>query len=204
MANENISTADKPLLEKIKVAVAAVNKAEKTAEVAKAELVSRSRAVGELLLEAKKRHPKVADFEAFLKRVDGLKRSRAYDCMRIAGGRATDEQLRQENRERVQKHRAKKKLLRPEPKPEPVSITHPDVMESVRHWPAWPKPTEHHTIEPEQRRVENTAEQSSARALAEFTVACRHWLPRVTVENDRQKARLLVAELTSTPKAEVA
>jgi hypothetical protein len=75
--------ADQALLDKINAAVATANEAEKTAETAKAELVSRLRAVGELLLEAKKRHSKVADFEAFLKRVDGLKLSRAYDAMRL-------------------------------------------------------------------------------------------------------------------------
>ena len=48
---------------------------EKAVTSAQTELVSRSRVVGQLV-EAKKRHPKVADFEAFLKRVDGLKRSR--------------------------------------------------------------------------------------------------------------------------------
>jgi hypothetical protein len=114
--------ADQALLDKINVAVATANAAEKTAETAKAELVSRSRAVGELLLEAKKRYPKVADFEAFLKRVDGLKLSRAYDLMRLAGGRNTDEQLRQEARDRQRKSRAKKA--------KPVSVTEPHVTES--------------------------------------------------------------------------
>jgi hypothetical protein len=58
--------------------------------------------LGTLLLEAKKLHPKVKDFEAYLKQVDGLKLSRAYDYLRIAGGRATDEELRKEARERKQ------------------------------------------------------------------------------------------------------
>jgi hypothetical protein len=40
--------------------------------------VSRSKQVGMLLLEAKKLHPAVKDFEAFLIRVS-LKLSRAYD-----------------------------------------------------------------------------------------------------------------------------
>jgi hypothetical protein len=197
------------LLAKINEAVAAANEAEKTAEIAKAEVVSRSRVVGELLFEAKKRHPKVADFEAFLKRVDGLKLSRAYDLMRLAGGRTTDEQLRQDARDRQRKSRAKKTKLPPpvkpikvEPKPEPksISVTKPHVTESPE-------------ISVEQRRAENaeldlSAEQRAAkasdRALAEFTVACRTWLPKITVEADRQKARLLVSQLTSDKKAEAA
>src|SRR6516225_8663076 len=115
----DLSAADQSLLDKLNVAVTAANEAEHNAEAAKTLFVSRSRVVGELLLEAKKRHPKVADFEAFLKRVNGLKLSRAYDLMRLAGGRTTDDQLRQETRKRVQKHRAKKKL--PKPKPAPLS-----------------------------------------------------------------------------------
>ena len=57
---------------------------------------SRSKAVGLLPLEAKKLHPKVKDFEAFLDKVNGLQRSRAYDLLRLAGGRATDEELKRE------------------------------------------------------------------------------------------------------------
>jgi hypothetical protein len=99
------------LLKKLNEAVAAANAAEKTAQTAQVELVSRSKTVGLLLLEAKKLHPAVKDFEAFLKKVDGLKLSRAYDLMKLAGGRATDEQLRKETRDRVKKHREKKKSL---------------------------------------------------------------------------------------------
>ena len=51
---------------------------------------------------------------------------------------------------------------------------------------------------------EQKATKASARALAEFMVACRTWLPKVTVEADRQKARLLVSELTSNKGAEAA
>src|SRR6516165_5588137 len=123
------AAADQALLAKLNAAVAEHNAAEQAVTTAQSELVSKSKAVGLLLLEARKRHPKVADFEAFLKRVNGLKLSRAYDCMRIAGGRTTDEQLRQEARERQRKSRAKKTKIPPlrsmakpitvEPKPEP-------------------------------------------------------------------------------------
>ena len=110
---------DEVLLNKINAAVAEHNAAERAATTARAELVSKSKVLGQLLLEVKKRHPKAADFEAFLKRVNGLGRSRAYDLLRLAGGRTTDEELRKDARERVRKHRAKKKL----PTPEPVSVT---------------------------------------------------------------------------------
>jgi hypothetical protein len=144
--------------------LAKLNAAVKAANEAGAEHLSRSKTVGLLLLEAKKLHPAVKDFEAFLKRVQGLHLSRAYDLMRFAGGRTTDEELREAARERQRKSRAKPlpKPTTPEPEPtpdpEPISVT-------------------------------------SRKALAEFTVACRTWLPKMT-EADRQKARLLVAELT--------
>jgi hypothetical protein len=100
---------DAELLLRITAAVAAANAAEQTVSTAQTELRSRSKAVGLLLLEAKKLHPKGKDFEAFLNKVQGLKLSRAYDLLRLAGGRTTDEELRKDARERQAKSRAKKK-----------------------------------------------------------------------------------------------
>jgi hypothetical protein len=164
------------LLTKINKAVAEANEAEKKLH---AELVSRSKAVGLLLLEAKKLHPAVADFQAFLKRVDGLQLSRAYDMMRIAGGRATEEQIKKDARERQKKSRAKKK----QPKPEPISVTHPHVTESPKR-------------KPEQKVFDSPqkAHDQSARALAEFTLACRTWLPRISADADRKKAFVFVSD----------
>jgi hypothetical protein len=113
--------ADEVLLGKINRAVAAANEAEWKAKTAHDEHVSQSKIVGALLLEAKERHPAKKDFEAFLRRVDGLHISRAYDLLRLAGGRVTDEELRQENRERQRKSRAIRKLPKPEPQPESVT-----------------------------------------------------------------------------------
>jgi len=209
------ASADRALLDKIKVAVAAVNEAETTVTTAQAELVSRSKVVGELLLEAKKRHPKVADFEAFLKRVNGLGRSRAYDLLRLAGGRTTDEELRKDARERVRKHRAKKML----PTPEPVSVTDPDVTESSKRIIQSPE------ISAEERRAQNAAldvepepiprpdfdrsaeakrKQRSRIALNEFTYACKNYLPRITEEVDRQEALRIVTEMLVDKKAKAA
>jgi hypothetical protein len=110
-------TTDAALLKKLNEAVAAANEAEKIAETAKSEFVSRSKTVGLLLLEAKKLHPAVKDFDAFLRRVDGLKLSRAYDLLRLAGGRVTDEELKKDATDRQRKSRANKKKL---PKPAPA------------------------------------------------------------------------------------
>jgi hypothetical protein len=186
---------DATLLTKISEAVAAANEAEKTVATAQAEFVSRSKAVGLLLLEAKRLHPAVRDFEAFLRRIDGLKLSRAYDLLRLAGGRTTDDELKKDARDRQRKSRASKKRLprtpniplpkpkKPEPEPDSVTVTET------------PK------ANAEGRKAEAAM---SARALAEFTFACRTWLPKITVEADRQKARLLVAGLTGKPRAEAA
>ena len=100
------------LFQKITVAV-------KEERAAHTDLVSRSKAVGLLLLEAKKLHPKVKDFEAYLSRVEGLGLSRAYDFMKLAGGRTTDEELKKDARERQAKSREKKKKEKPPTKETP-------------------------------------------------------------------------------------
>lgn len=151
------------LLKKINIAVREVN-------AAQTELVSRSKAVGLLLLEAKKLHPAVKDFETFLKRVDGLHLSRAYDCMRIAGGRATDEEIKKDTRERVKKHRAGKRAPKtaPAPKPAPLQL-------SVTV-------TETPEASAERRKTENAAtaeDLGKAQALACFKRACDTWLPQL-------------------------
>jgi len=210
------------LLNKINVAVAAVNVAETAVETAQADLVSRSKAVGLLLLEAKKLHPKVPEFNAFLKRVKGLKLSRTYDLLRLAGGRTTDEELRKDQRERVRKHRAKKKIpAQPMSiaKPEPVSVTDPDVTESPKRITQSPE------ISADDRRAQNAAldtepeankefcawlkaadeaNRASANALVEFTNACHAWLPKITEQWHRDKALQLVKRMTEPPKAKVA
>src|SRR6516225_9834875 len=206
---------DEVLLNKINAAVAEHNAAERAVTTAQAELVSKSKVLGRLLLEVKKRHPKAADFEAFLKRVNGLGRSRAYDLLRLAGGRTTDEELRKEARERVRKHRAKKKL----PTPELVSVTDPDVTESSK------RITQSAEISAEERRAQNAAldvepepiqlpdfdrsaeakrKQGSRIALNEFTYACKNYLPRITEEVDRQEARRIVSEMLVDKKAKAA
>ena len=210
-----MADTDKALLDKINAAVADHNAAEKAVTTAQSELVSKSKIVGQLLLEAKKRHHKVADFEAFLKRANGLKLSRAYDCMRIAGGLTTDEELRKEARERVRRHRAKEKL----PKLEPVSVTDPAVTETPM------RITQSHETSEEQRRADNASldaesepaplpefdrspaakrKQWSRRALNEFTYACKSYLPKITEETDRQGALRIVTEMLPDTKAKAA
>jgi hypothetical protein len=206
---------DEVLLGKINTAVAEHNAAERAVTTAQAELVSKSKVLGRLLLEVKKRHPKAADFEAFLKRVNGLGRSRAYDLLRLAGGRTTDEELRKDARERVRKHRAKKKL----PTPEPVSVTDPDVTESSK------RITQSAEISAEERLAQNATldteseptpvpefdrstgvreSQRSQIPLNEFKFACKNWLPKITEEADRQEALRFITEMLADKKAKAA
>src|ERR1700687_1897752 len=155
---------DNDLLKKIRAAVA-------ICDTAHVEFVSRSKTVGLLLLEAKKLHPKVGDFETFLKRVHGLHRSRAYELLRLAGGRATDAEIRADTAARVKKHRDKKKRL---------SVTDDHVTETA-------EPDTHAaplTAEPHARRAPITpaagSDSASREALAELKFACRTYLPRMS------------------------
>lgn len=172
---------DQLLLGKINAAVAAAAEAERKVETAQTELVSRSKIVGGLLLEAKKRHPTVSGFERFLERVDGLKLSRAYDYLRLAGGRVTDEELREDARERKRKSREKQKkeLPKPLPAPKPISVTHSNVTESSE-------------IDPKQHRADSARLDEDAKAsadyLADFKTACRELLPKITDAADRMAA----------------
>ena len=165
-----------------------INAALRAADEAQAEHVSRSKAVGLLLLEAKKLHPKVKDFEAYLERVDGLHLSRAYDLMKLAGGRTTDAELREEARKRKRKERAK-----PKPKPEPKDRTEPE-----------PKaePFRDVTEFTERRKTEYTQTPAavSATNLREFEYACRTYLPMLN-EADLTKARAFVTLEEWRPKA---
>ena len=151
------------LLIKLNTAVKAANEAETIVTTAQGELVSRSKAVGLLLLEAKKLHPRVTEFEAYLQQVDGLKLSRAYDLLRLAGGRTTDDELKKEARERKQKSRAAKKTLPPPPK----SLSKSSRKDSVT--------------------VTESATAMSARNLKEFEYACQTYLPRLN-SGDLKKA----------------
>jgi len=181
------------LLEKINAAVKAANAAEQSVTTAQAELVSRSKAVGLLLLEAKKLHPAVTKFEAFLKKVQGLGLSRAYDYMRIAGGRTTDEEIRKATRDRVKKHRDKKKLP-PTSEPIPISVTGVDVTESAEA-SAERRKAENANLSPEER-----AAKLSAHNLSEFQVACRTYLPNL-IEADLKKARVFFMQGAWKPRA---
>jgi hypothetical protein len=78
MLDRTTTPADE-LLSRITMAVLLANDAEKKIEGAKAEYVSRGRAVGVLLLELKQLYPKPKEFEAKLTELSGL-RDRKAGC----------------------------------------------------------------------------------------------------------------------------
>jgi hypothetical protein len=212
MNAKNPAAADK-LLVRLNEAVAAVNEAQKTAETAKAELISRSMTVGRLLLEAKKLYPALKDFNAYLAKVNGLGQSRAYELLALAGGRKTDEEIRQATRNRVKRHRAKslpkaKPIPLPEPKlvpeqepvPEPgkVSVTSPNVTESeAAEASAEQRKAAYAAAEPADHSAANDSPapeetwKSNAfggvSALSMFKAAADQWLPQMS-EPDRVEA----------------
>lgn len=189
------------LLAEINEAVSAANEAETMVTTAQAELVSRSKKVGVLLLEAKKLHPVVKDFEAFLQKVQGLKRSRAYDLLRLAGDRTTDDELKREARDRQRKSRAGKRLPKPEPAPK---ADQPKLSVTSRNDEAAGNDAENADACAERRQAEmadlsltpeEKAAKLSAHNLSEFQVACRIYLPKM-IEADLKKARVFFMEGT--------
>ncbi len=187
---------DKELLHKLNTAVAAMNKAATRAEEVKTELVSKSKAVGMVLLEVKKRHPNVKDFDAFLKKAKGLQLSRAYDCMAIAGGRKTDAENREQIRNRVEKHRAKKlpPPLNAEPEQSPESPLPPPPVTSSNV-------TESAEVSAADRQqdmaaiagAELTREEKSDDALVKFKQACEQYCNEM-IEADLKNARVYFNE----------
>jgi hypothetical protein len=146
---------DAELLKKIDTAAQAANKTEQTVADAHADRLAKCKALGTLLLEAKKRHPQVKDFEAFLSRAKHVKLSAAYDYMKLVGGRKTDEEIRRAERARREEQRARKQKSRnklPRPEPEGLSVTSLQVTESPSALP---------------NDVPETAGQTAARRMAE-------------------------------------
>jgi hypothetical protein len=176
-------------------------------------------AIGQLLVRAKEACD-AGGFTAFRERFcPDLGQSRAYELLQIASGKKTDEETKAATRNRVQKHRASKKLSRltpaPKSEPEPDSVT---VTESVEI-NIEQRRAEHAALDlsPEERaetefadwlKAADEAAKASAHGLAEFTKeftkTCHTWLPKVTEQFHRDKARRLAGKMTEPLKAEEA
>ncbi len=132
-------------------------------------------------------------FRAFHERFcPNLGKSRTHELLRIAAGKSTIEQTKSATRQRVKKHRAAQKaaaakILSPAPS---VTVTDEDpVISEAMHQ----APKSEADIDAEIRRLEaecaariNATMQdgkigrtASVKALTEFDVACRTWLPKM-------------------------
>jgi hypothetical protein len=173
---------DDALLVRIKDAVSCVKVLEENAKSMQESAASWTRELGALLVVAKRRHPTTKEFGAYLKKA-GLGLSRAYEIMSIVEGRSTEEGVREATRTRVRKHRAAKK---------PFSVTG-DVTESAEETAALDVSARQEFTD----WLDATDREAkiSSEALAEFTLAARKYLPKMT-ETDQQKACDLVKRLT--------
>jgi hypothetical protein len=190
-------------------------------------------AMAQLLTQAKKACDE-AGFTAFRKRFcPKLGRSRAHELLLIASGEKTIEETKTATRERVKKHRAAKKVAAPKASTPGSSVTvtdDPEVSAEKRKAEYADPAKINGSAAPEARpavgepeadrepsakalaknsgqslTAEEKAAKQSAHNLAEFTAACHAYLPKITIEADRQKARLLVSELTGIrPKTKAA
>jgi hypothetical protein len=190
-------------------------------------------AIGKLLVQAKEACD-AGGFTAFRERFcPNLGRSRAHELLLIASGKKTIEETKTPTRERVKKHRAAKKVAAPKASTPGSSVTvtdDPEVSAEKRKAeyadpakingsaapearPAVGEPEADR--EPSAKALAKNSGQSltakekaarqSAHNLAEFTAACHAYLPKITIEADRQKAWLLVSELTGVkPKMKAA
>jgi hypothetical protein len=201
------------LITEIDAAVKAMNKADKVATTAKETFVSRSKEVGVLLLRWRELNPEET-WDVIFKRV-GLGHSRGFDCLKVAGGRRTDEELRQDARERQRRSRLNKKPLTPAPElPEPkqVLLGNGDIMTG--------KPAEYVTVTDSTQvsaeknaaadtpttapvdpnlgprafdSLETVRLRASLLALEQFKHAAAKWLPRMS-EPQRVEAVVYVRD----------
>jgi hypothetical protein len=150
-----------------------------------------SMAAGALLLDVQQNHP--GDMDGICKRI-GLGASRRKELLMIAGGRKTLEQSRRENADRQRRHKDKKKKQKQADQKQEPTPKHDPTQEPTAEPTAAPEPlpgsvtaNEEPEAEPIAANDQADAPSASKRALAEFTVACQTWLPRMD-DGDRAAA----------------
>jgi hypothetical protein len=154
---------------------------------AKAEFASRSEKIAAILWDVKQHHPE--HLKAVCKRA-GIGRSRRKQLLQIGSGSKTLEKSRAENKTRVQRHRAKARAITV--MATPVEAGAKPQPETGNNDPA------KSATEPASAHAANESEAAPAtkpkpaptksdKALAEFKVACDHWLPLLN-ERDQDQA----------------
>jgi hypothetical protein len=189
---------DTELLKKIDAAAEAVNASLKIIETAKADHLPKCKVLGLALLELKQRYPKVTDFEAKLKECKYVKLSAAYDYMRLAGGRKTDGEILQAEREhreaaKLRKQKSRAKAV-PKPKPEPAALpkAEPEVSVTEPHVTEIPIDDRRQAMA-DLATAELTTEEKSDDALVKWKKACEDYCNEMT-EADLKNARVYFME----------
>jgi hypothetical protein len=163
------------------------------ADKAKKRQLKHATEAGVLLLNVKENHPE--HFEPICESV-GLSRSRRGELLMVASGKRTHEENNKRTRDRVNRHRAKKKanaLPKPDPGSCPLQADVTDDAEAsaerrkAEYDALYPDPVEEERPGPLQGLVtddqgeagaeEEEAEPVEPDALAEFMAAADRWLP---------------------------
>jgi hypothetical protein len=152
--------------------------------------ISRSEQIATMLWNVQQHHPEYLD--EVCERA-GIGTSRRYELLQIGGGRKTIAQSRQDTAARQQKFKAKKKKAKQLAAAEAakdISVTTPKgngkaaaKQDSTDKGKPAGKPKKAATAKPEKA----PALSKSAKALAEFKVACDHWLSHLD-ECDKVRA----------------
>jgi hypothetical protein len=188
-----------------------INDATAAAERTQVNLDERYVSIGRLLIEVKKLYPKRADFEDFLRQTNlGVLRSRAYDLMTMVDPKEA-QRLLQQNRDRVAKHREKKRRQPVNNPPNPPHGNHIDAAASADLRkvenakadgdPHTALPGDSAEAIPKLKRMRQA--KNSTRCLNEFRFACDNYLPHMSYA-DLQVARSHFDRWVSNSKKEAA
>ena len=195
--------ADAKLAAQIVVAIKAVDAATATRN-------EKAVAAGKLLAEAHDRHPTEKAFENFLRLAGGVQIRRARELIAFALGRKEFEQHQIDNAaaqqrhrdklksERIEREREKAALPKPEPKGKGKPEPKPEPVAALRNAEA----EEDAAASAERRKAEytQTPEELSAQLLTGFQLACKTYLPKLTVA-DLKKAHVYFLQTFPYPKS---
>jgi hypothetical protein len=178
--------SDLPNFDPIKVAdeIAAL---ETEAQAAKGVFDDRSARIAAILWDIKQHHPE--HLKAVCERA-GIGRSRRKQLLQIGSGSKTLEKSRAENKTRVQRHRAKARAITVMATPaEAGAKSQPETGNNDPAKSGTETASAHAANESEAAPATKPkpTPSKSSKALAQFKVACDHWLPLLN-ERDQDQA----------------
>ena len=152
---------------------------------AKGEFASRSEKIAAILWDVKQHHPE--HLKAVCERA-GIGRSRRKQLLQIGSGSKTLEKSRAENKTRVQRHRAKARAITVMATPAEAK-SQPETGNNDPAKSGTETASAHAANESEAAPATKPkpTPSKSSKALAQFKVACDHWLPPLN-ERDQDQA----------------